>query len=230
MNRLVSGIIAAGTLGTVMLTMGAANPSMVTDKSPISQFGILTAKQLLSNTNSHVIVSGNISGHSFGTFTKTTFLSNYSAIKAELDKNVLSSKDIDVLKGIPTSITDVVSIKSGNSVGDPTVSDTVTEKDFLGIPVWKYTVTQSFDYDGYEVTYVGAAQNDTAPYYPGWSLSNVSNNDSNPIPYTIVHSNNEAVFTYTPYDLTTIETQDCTIHFTFYGDGSWSSSYSVTTS
>ena len=170
------------------------------------------------------------SGKGYGTYSKSFSFSNGAKIKALLSNPKLSPELESILKSIPTSVTDTVTIQAANTPGDPEASNSVTEYDSLGIPVWKYSVSQDFSGNGTDVTYVSPAVNTPSPYYPGWNVSNVSNSLSTPIPYSYVNSYNEAVFTYTPYDITTIETQNCEIYFSYFGDDGWSTAYDVTTS
>lgn len=64
----------------------------------------------------------------------------------------------------------------------------------------------------------------------GWSVSNIDNSMSSPDTgvYRAV-STNEAIFSYSPVDLVTVETQNATITFYFNGGGFWRSTWSVTT-
>ncbi len=157
-------------------------------------------------------------------------LPNYARVKSAEQNPNLSTEMKKIIDGIPTSIsfTNTTPVTDVGEIGDPTASGYYQESSWLGIPIWFYKVTQDFSDNGQNVTWLGAAQNDPAVWYPGWSLSNESNSSST-VPYSFVQSYNQGVFSYTPYDLVTIETQVCNINFTMYGDGGWYANVSMTT-
>lgn len=94
-----------------------------------------------------------------------------------------------------------------------------------GYPMFMYTCSQSYGWDGTNVVYVSAPINSHVTYSPyGWTYTGVTNNVSTPIPYSFVHSVNQAYFSYSllkygwPWGNAFIR-----ITFTYYGNGSFDS-------
>lgn len=174
-------------------------------------------------------VSGTIVAHKTGTSKKIIYFSNYREVKKKLQNASLTNKQRNALESIPTSA--VITTSTIIKGTDPVMSAKIDEQDAVGITVWQFEANQGFNKNGYDITSVAPANfSGTSAYYPGWSVSNEYNEMSNPdINCYSAQSTNQGVFTYTPYDLTSVETQTATIEFNFNGTGYWSYNWNVTT-
>lgn len=217
------------TLVSIISEPSAVNAQSIPNKSVISPT-VLTEIQGLFPTKSMLMGSKVGFGKlSYGMSKKELKLPNYAAVKAWASRPNISPAVLKLLDSIPVEIDATVSLKKSSAVGDPTATGDLTGRDIIGIPLWNFSVTQSFYDNGKDVTYVQSPNSQPVAYYPGWSASNATDYVSSPIPYWIVTSYNQAIFTYTPIDLTSVETQVANIDFSFDGDGGFVPSMYITT-
>lgn len=191
------------TKGTAQATKNLIN-QLTPDKS-----------ELISATSSFSSTEGPI--------TKSIDLVNKKRIEALLKNPRVPQATKDILQqNIVTSIKLTVTEIPCNTPGDPYVQGSYTWCNYLGMACIEYTVGQSFYYDGTNVTYVSTPINNPQTFMWGWSVSNVTNSLSSPIPYPTVASENEAVFSGSvPIIGLNLYTAHIYFHFTFYGNGTY---------
>lgn len=105
------------------------------------------------------------------------------------------------------------------------VSRSYTAIGNLDQALFSYKCTQTYGYNGTDVVFVSTAANDPKTFKPyGWTLTDVSNQISSPIPYSYADSQNFAyffseIFNYGwPWDDAYIQ-----IAFQYWGNGSFDS-------
>jgi hypothetical protein len=143
-------------------------------------------------------------------------------VEAELASGQLTRTQAD---SIPVSATYVVNASGfgKGEVGDPTVRATIYENSVVNIPLWTFTVTQSFNDNGSVVTHVGPISwSGTAVHAPFWSVANEGSSTSSPstgVYHVQTYAN--VVFNYCPLSITCVETSYAQAYLNFYGNGAW---------
>lgn len=208
----VAAAVAAACM-TALAVTGAANASTATTHTQPAHTGTAI-----------------MSGHGDGTFTTHRDIPGAAAkVEGELASGKITKQQADA---IPVSATYVVTVKNSSHAGgrghgtggDPTVTAEIYENSIVNIPLWTFRVTQSFDYDGNNVTWLSPLSwSGTAVHYIWWSINNESASTSNPSTGTWhVQTYANAVFNYCAYWVLCSETSYAEAWLDFYGDGYWS--------
>lgn len=176
------------------------------------------------------LAQGSMSGPGVGVGKQTRVVrfATYDRIKAALKTPGLSVRQVKALDAIPTYAT--ITTETVVSGSDPVMVARIDSYSTVGIPIWQFEANQGYNDNGIWITsvapvnYVG-----TSAYYPGWSVSNIDNSMSSPdTGVSMAQSVNEAIFSYSPLKLVTIETENATMTFHFNGGGYWRTTYNVT--
>jgi hypothetical protein len=143
-------------------------------------------------------------------------------IDADVASGRLSEQDA---KGMPVSISyeGTASGFGQGQAGDPTVTAFMYENNAVGMRLWTFKVTQSFDYSFPFVTWTSAVSwKGTSTSYPWWNVSSEAASSSSPatgVWYS--ETDADAVFQYCAVWVLCAETSYADATLQYWGDGYW---------
>ena len=144
------------------------------------------------------------------------------AINAAVASGRISEQDA---KGLPVSISyeGTASGFGQGKAGDPTVTAYMYENNAVGLRLWTFKVTQSFNYSFPLVTWTSAVSwKGTSTSYPWWNVGNETASSSTPatgVWYS--ETDADAVFQYCAVWVLCAETSYADATLQYWGDGYW---------